>query len=275
MNRRLRRIQHILTGPIGIILLGIALLLVLLWIMSTVAEGSVDALPDIQERGMIYIGVRSDMPPYGSLDANGNPIGFEAELAEAIGRQIVGENGGVVLVPVTNKTRRAKLDYKDVDFLIAMVPDISANRSLFAIGDVYAREPIRIATMGGQTLDFNNSDATYNIGVVPDSVAHNQLKNMRKRAAVNYISIAGYEDAKSRLKQGQLDGICAETSYLMQLMDDQIGFTGDDLGNVAYAFCSRSNEGDLAGAIRDAYRQAKSDGRLAPIYEKYGLTMPS
>src|SRR5262249_39035728 len=47
------------------------------------AESSLDA---IRTRGVIRIGVKADAPPFGSLDGNGRPVGFEIDLARFLAR---------------------------------------------------------------------------------------------------------------------------------------------------------------------------------------------
>ena len=47
-----------------------------------------DKLQDIISKGTIRIGVPLDAPPFGSQDANRNPIGFDIELAEMVAKQL-------------------------------------------------------------------------------------------------------------------------------------------------------------------------------------------
>ncbi|MFX5957167.1 transporter substrate-binding domain-containing protein, partial [Acinetobacter baumannii] len=42
----------------------------------------------IRERGSIIVGVKTDYPPFGMLDASGNPEGFEHDLAADIARRL-------------------------------------------------------------------------------------------------------------------------------------------------------------------------------------------
>ena len=47
-----------------------------------------DKLQDIISKGTIRIGVPLDAPPFGAQDANRNPVGFDIELAEMVGKAL-------------------------------------------------------------------------------------------------------------------------------------------------------------------------------------------
>jgi polar amino acid transport system substrate-binding protein len=47
-----------------------------------------DKLQDILSKGVVRIGVPLDAPPFGSQDANRNPVGFDIEFAEMVGKAL-------------------------------------------------------------------------------------------------------------------------------------------------------------------------------------------
>jgi polar amino acid transport system substrate-binding protein len=57
---------------------------------SIVAQSSAqaDKLADILAKGVVRIGVPLDAPPFGSQDANRNPIGFDIEMAEMVAKAL-------------------------------------------------------------------------------------------------------------------------------------------------------------------------------------------
>ena len=52
-------------------------------------QAKADKLQDILAKGVVRIGVPLDAPPFGSQDANRNPIGFDIELAEMVKASII------------------------------------------------------------------------------------------------------------------------------------------------------------------------------------------
>ncbi len=54
----------------------------------TAMDAMADKLKDILSSGVVRIGVPLDAPPFGSQDANRNPVGFDIELAEMVGKAL-------------------------------------------------------------------------------------------------------------------------------------------------------------------------------------------
>ena len=97
---------------------GIAVAIVLA--LATVA-GAESSLETIRARGVLRVGVKSDAPPFGSLDALGRPVGFEIDLARLFARVLFDDDRRVELVPVTTATRFGVLQGGRVDLVAATI----------------------------------------------------------------------------------------------------------------------------------------------------------
>ena len=77
----------------------------------------VDSVLDrVEETGTVRIGVRNDNPPMSFINENGEWIGFDLELAEAIATELGAE---LELVPVDGTTRISFLESGQVDMSVA------------------------------------------------------------------------------------------------------------------------------------------------------------
>jgi len=85
------------------------------------------ALETIKRSGEITIGVKTDIPPFGMLDGNGKPIGFEVDLAKKVAAAL-----GVRLrtVGVTTENRFQLLEQGTIDLIIATAGDTKERREL-------------------------------------------------------------------------------------------------------------------------------------------------
>lgn len=232
-------------------------------------------LPGIYRRGTILIGVTSDTPPLGSLDENGSLTGFEADLARAIGSRIVTEKA-VVLVPVTNRTRAAKLDYEYIDFAVAMISNAKANQERYQQSDPYYQDPVGFLCRPGEVSSVE-SLAGKNIGVFLGSLSKSQLqsKTAKLDSKPQLIDYTSFEELEAALTAGEIDLVCAEESLLKQM--DVPGFSLADytIGTVDYAVTIRKNENDLYQLVGQILKDMGKDGTLDALYEKYGLTPPA
>lgn len=104
-----------------------ACLLVLMVIIMIGREAQADRLDLIQKRGTLIVGVKSDYPPFGMLDAHGRLIGFEPDLAAELARRL---GVGLQLVAVTSTNRLQKLEEGAVDVVIATLGDSPQRRQI-------------------------------------------------------------------------------------------------------------------------------------------------
>jgi polar amino acid transport system substrate-binding protein len=77
-----------------------------------------DKLADILSNGVVRIGVPLDAPPFGSQDANRNPVGFDIELAEMVGKAL---GVKVEMQQITGANRIPFLLTDKVDIVISVM----------------------------------------------------------------------------------------------------------------------------------------------------------
>jgi len=101
------------------------------WLMFLACAG-VGATPSptlqaIEKSGVIRIGVKSDFPPFGMLDGEGQPKGMEIDLARDVARRL---NVSASLVKVTTENRLQRLEQGAVDLVIATTADTIERRRI-------------------------------------------------------------------------------------------------------------------------------------------------
>lgn len=83
---------------------------------SNVASGS---LEEIKQRGVVKIGVFSDKPPFGYVDANGENQGFDVYIGKRIAKDLLGDENKVEFVLVEAASRVEFLQSNKVDIILA------------------------------------------------------------------------------------------------------------------------------------------------------------
>ena len=81
----------------------------------------------IKEAGVIRVGVKNDVEPFGLVNPKGEIVGFEIDLAEDIARRL---GVRLVKVPVSTEARFQKLELGEVDLLLATVADSLERRKI-------------------------------------------------------------------------------------------------------------------------------------------------
>ena len=81
----------------------------------------------IKKRGVVIVGIKTDYPPWGMVDQEGNLAGLEADLAGDVARAIGVE---LKLTGVSTKNRLQKLEDGVVDLVIATMGDNAKRRKI-------------------------------------------------------------------------------------------------------------------------------------------------
>lgn len=77
------------------------------------------AIDEIKQRGTIRIGVFSDKPPFGFIDANGKNQGFDVFIAKRFAKDLLGDESKVEFVLVEAANRVEYLQSNKVDLIMA------------------------------------------------------------------------------------------------------------------------------------------------------------
>ena len=111
-------------------------------------------LSEIKRTGVIRVGVKTDVEPFGKINAAGEIVGFEIDLAQDIAQRL---GVKLVKVPVSTENRFQKLELGEVDLLLATVADSLERRAIAtAIEPGYFEAGVTVMLRPGKKLsDWN------------------------------------------------------------------------------------------------------------------------
>ena len=235
------------------------------------AEQTID---EIITKGEINVGVLIDVPPYGTVNADQQPDGYDADVAKLMGKYL---GVKVNLIPVTGPNRIPYLVTGKVDILIAtfgITPE-RAKQVLFSIpysaieNSVFAKKDSGIKSIA----DLKGKRVGVPRGAVQDVLLTNALGNTAK--------IQRFDDDASTyqaLASGQVDAI-AETGFTGRAL---YGKTPDL--NIGEAFIllrqpngitMRKDQYNLHRWVNTFVYYTKNNGELAAIWTKwFGTEFP-
>ena len=78
-------------------------------------------LDTVKERGSVICASRNDVPGYGSLDANGNNVGFDIDLCRAVAAAVLGNPNAIEIRLITAAERGPTIQSGEVDMLVRTV----------------------------------------------------------------------------------------------------------------------------------------------------------
>lgn len=144
-------------------------------------------LAEIQGRGAVRIGVLTGAPPNGMIDENGNPSGYDVDVANVIGRYL---NLPVILVPLTPPARIPAPRTGQVDCRIVTLAPTGERAKTAMFTTPYSAFDLVVVTQPDKTFakadDLKGKRVAVNRGSSQEAAL--------RRAAVPGREIVVYED---------------------------------------------------------------------------------
>lgn len=243
--------------------------------MATLAApASADTLDDILAQKKIVVGAVNDFPPFGFLDEQQKPQGYDIDVAKAIADQLGVE---LELVAVSAANRIPYLTSKRVDILVAslgITPE-RAKQVLFTNpyaatqSTVVAPQDIKIATVDdlvGQRVAVarGSSNDIFFSQVAPQGVT--------------VMRFDGEGAASQAMLAGQVDALVMTNTMVPAIVESKPDLklvTKLLLKQQENAIAVRSGEAALAERINAILADLKSSGKLAEYYRHWtGADLP-
>lgn len=190
----------------------IAMALAAACMLSTSVQAQ--TIADLIKKGKVTIGVISGTPPFGSANAQGEPIGYDIDVAHLIGRYL---GLPVELVPLTPPARIPTLESGKVDFLVAtLAPTPERAKSVLFSMPYSGFELSIVGPVGSKYANLNDLNKK-KVGVSRGSTNDTALT----RAAIPGTNIVRYEDDATvvqALLTGQVDAISIPSTMAMDVI---------------------------------------------------------
>jgi polar amino acid transport system substrate-binding protein len=245
---------------------------------STVTKDAAAAalLPDkIAKAGKIIVGMDPTYPPNEKKDANGQPIGWEVELMDAVASKL-----GVTAVYAVAKFDNIipSITGGKYDAGVSSFTDNTAREKVVDFVNYYTAG-IQWASATGKTVDPNNAcglkvavqATTYeDTDEVP---AKSKACTDAGKPAIQVVKFDGQEQATNAVVLGQADAMSADspvTLYAVAQLKGKLQLAGKSFEVAPYGVAV--NKGDKLGkALQAAFQSLVDDGTYKKILDKWGV----
>ncbi len=221
----------------------------------------------------LVVGLDDTFAPMGFRDSDGNLVGFDIDLANAVGEEL---GMTVEFKPIDWNAKEIELEAGTIDCVwngMSITPDRMEN---MALTDKYLNNKIVLMTLADSDLDVKEASelAELNIGTQVDSSA---LKMLQENEAYesfkdNISEYGNYDDAIMDLKAGRVDVIAVDQvlgEYTNNNLGGEMKECTYNLGDDYYVIgCAKDNT-ELRDQINGAIEKLVEDGTAAEISEKW------
>ena len=227
---------------------------------------------DASSATVVKVGTGNSMPPFCSLDANGNVVGYDVDVLKELDNRLPDYQFDIQSMDFS--TLLVSLDSGALDVVSHQLVKSDARKQKYLFPDqYYCLSPLSLAVKkdsGIKTLSdlkgksINESPSSYEYSLLT-SYSQKTLGNSLKINAVSDLSSA---DNFKQVANGQVDAALTYQSTYKKIQDDlkldNITLTDTVLVEDTYIMLAKGQE-KLTAAINQALKDMLNDGTLAKI----------
>lgn len=234
---------------------------------------SAETIDQVKKADLLTVGMLVDFPPYGILNSDNKPDGYDADVAKLLAKDL-----GVKLkiVPVKGPNRIPYLLTGKVDVLVASLAVTPARAKQVQFSKPYSAAQIVLFAKKGDQIKSAKDLSGLRIGVARASTQDVAVTKIAPKDA----DIRRFDDdasAMQALMSGQVDAIGCSTTVAAQIAKRQpdtysIKFV---LKQQEMAVAMRKNQPKTLKAVNAFIEKNTKNGELSKLYEKWlGTPLP-
>jgi len=247
----------------------VSLLLVLVMAVGLMAGCAAEENLTI-EKGKLIMSTNAAFPPYEMTDDNGNYIGIDVEVAEAIAKEL-----GLELV-IDNMGFNAALEAAQNGKSDMVMAGVTVNEDRLAVmdfSDSYATGVQVVIIKEGSDVTMDNLDSK-KIGTQLGTTGYIYASDTPENGGYGEENVIGYDNgitAVQALVNGQVDCVIIDNAPAQEFVKLNPGLTILDGTWVEenYAIGFKKGNTELRDAVNEALKKLIENGTVQTIVDKY------
>lgn len=187
------------------------------------APKTTSTIEQLQQNGKVRIGVFSDKPPFGYVDAQGKNQGFDVEIAKAFGKDLLGDENKVEFVLVEAANRVEYLTSNKVDIILANFTVTPSRQEVVDFAKPYMQVALGVVSKNGALItDINQLEGKtllVNKGTTADAYFTKHYPQ------INLLKFEQNTETFEALRDGRGDALAHDNTLLFAWAKENADFT--------------------------------------------------
>ncbi|TMS00666.1 glutamate ABC transporter substrate-binding protein [Nonomuraea basaltis] len=237
--------------------------------------GEADGFPEgstmarIRDRGVLIVGIKFDQPMFGYKDpAGGRIIGFDAEMARLVAKDLTGSERNIRFVETVSRERENFLAQQVVDLVIATysITQPRAERVTFTDPYYYAGQDVLVRSGDTRIDELSDLDGK----TVCTATGSTSVDNLRAEVPGAELAIVdGYSVCVPALLAGRVDAVSTDDTILLGLQaqhPNALRLVGKPFGREPYGMGVRRQDTVFRDHLNGLIARWLADGQWDRAY---------
>lgn len=256
------------TTPIPKLLGGVAFFLCMIVLPLTAIAGT---LEDVKKRGELIVGVRYDMPPFGTVDPQGKLEGIDVELAKQIANKL---GVKIKFEQVTAQTRIPMLLNGNIDLIAAGLARTEERAKVVQFSSIYIETGTVFLVLKDSPIKSWQDVKGKTVATIQGSSYLGLLR--QKTTDFKSLVFQEYPQAILAVEQGRADTLMVEDATAVNLIkgrEDKFKLVGRPRDFEAYEISlgMRKDDQEWVKYVNSVLADLWKNGELKRIVAPYGL----
>lgn len=221
----------------------------------------------------LIAGVKFDSAPFGFLDENNQPIGFDIDLVREFAKRWLADENAVEFVQVTSSNRIDKLAAKQVHLLAASMTHSKERDDKIDFSQTYFLDGQKLLVRDGSDIQRVADLDGKTVAAIQGSTS---IDNIQRKAdelgiVIEILPFLEYPQAVQAVRRGQVDALTTDSGILLYVaqQNSNLVVVGDSFTNEPYGIGLPAYDDQFRDLVNFTLQEMKKDGTYDAIYRKW------
>ncbi|MDO9068806.1 MAG: ABC transporter substrate-binding protein [Deltaproteobacteria bacterium] len=249
----------------------LAALFMIMALASITAKAALaaDTLADAKKKGVLVVGCKDSLPPFGYIDEKTRRIvGYDIDFVNAIAKKM---GVTVELKPVTSASRMPQLQEGHIDIIAATMTKNAERAKVIDFSHTYFFTGQKFITKKGTVKSLKDLEGK-RIGTAKGSTSEQNVKKAIPSSTV--LSFDDYPQAFLALQQGKVSAVTTDEAILAGILakapnKDQFEIPALQISDEPYGLGMRKGDTNFVNFVNKTILEMEKSGEAKTIFDRW------
>jgi ABC-type amino acid transport substrate-binding protein len=237
--------------------------------LTAFAADAQSTLSEIKKRDKLIVGVKTDFPPFGSIDAAGKNVGFDIDVAYEFARSLLGSPNKIELVSVTSGNRIPYLQSGKIDIIIATVTVTEERAKVVEFSDPYFLSGELLLVPKASPINDVKDLNGRKVAIIQGSISDQDLAELAPQAT--RLKYGKVTESVLAVKAGHADAFAQDDILILKLAKENpdMRAAGKPFFPRPYGIAVRKGDVEFNAWVNAQLKRMRADGTYDRIWKKH------